>query len=226
MLLLSLHGLKAQNTGAVFRPGVTEGHSSAQYRATFDPDSDGFAQRVHYQQSLNGDLMWRVVGGTRKTMDSDFDPDFLQAELFWELSEDEDTWRTGFRFDLGARTDNRPANFGMHWTNQIALGDAWTARFIVLSGFDFGENSRDGIFLQTRASIAKKLDNGVSLGAELYNFYGSTSNFGGFEEQRHQVGPFASIPLTDSLSVYCGALFGVSNATPDQELRLWLTKSF
>ena len=54
MLLLSLNGLVAQNTGAVFGPGVTEGHSSAQYRATFDPDSDGFAQRIHYQQSLNG----------------------------------------------------------------------------------------------------------------------------------------------------------------------------
>lgn len=98
--------------------------------------------------------------------------------------------------------------------------------FAVLSGVDFGENSRDGVFLQTRASIMRRLDNGVSLGAEMFNAYGSTSNFGGFEEQRHQIGPFAGIPVTADLDVRCGVLFGMSKASPDQELRLWLTKSF
>lgn len=43
-----------QNTGGVFGPVVNEDHSSIQYRATYDPDSEGLAQRVHFQQSLTG----------------------------------------------------------------------------------------------------------------------------------------------------------------------------
>lgn len=90
LLLLPLHISEAQNTAGVFGPIVKEGHASAEYRVTFDPESDGLAQRIHYQQSINGDFMWRAVYGTRKTPDSDFDPDFFQTELYWELSEDED----------------------------------------------------------------------------------------------------------------------------------------
>ena len=93
----------AQNTGGVFPTQVNEGHRSLQYRAAINPDNAqdefGFAQRLHYQQAINGDLMWRVVGQTQKTESSDFDFAFLQAELFWELSDDQDQHKTGLRFD-------------------------------------------------------------------------------------------------------------------------------
>lgn len=88
---------------------IKEGHKSAQYRIAINPDNalgeTGFAQRLHYQQSLNGDMMWRVIGQTKKTSDSDFDLDFLQAELFWELSDDNDQHKTGLRFDARLRDE-------------------------------------------------------------------------------------------------------------------------
>ena len=88
----------AQNTGGVFPIQVNEGHRSLQYRAAIDPDNVqdefGFAQRLHYQQAINGDFMWRIVGQTQKTESSDFDFSFLQAELFWEMSDDEDQHKT------------------------------------------------------------------------------------------------------------------------------------
>ena len=91
ILLLLAAPLYAQNTGGVFPPTVSEGHKSWQYRWAVDPESangdTAFAQRLHYQQAINDDFMWRIVGQVRKTDDSDFDPDFLQAELFWEFSE-------------------------------------------------------------------------------------------------------------------------------------------
>ncbi|MEL7104098.1 MAG: hypothetical protein AAGL97_16220, partial [Pseudomonadota bacterium] len=89
----------AQNTGGIFPPIVNEGHKSAQYRVAYNPDTEGLSQRVHYQQAINGDVMWRGLVSARKTDDSDVDVDFIQAELFWELSDDDDDWKTGFRFD-------------------------------------------------------------------------------------------------------------------------------
>ena len=61
---------------------VNEGHKSAQYRTTCKLDTEGVSQRVHYQQAINGYLMWRGLVSARKTADSDVDMDFIQAELF------------------------------------------------------------------------------------------------------------------------------------------------
>ena len=73
ILVLSTLSAAAQNTGGVFPPSVDEGHKSAQYRAAYNADNDNFNQRLHYQQAINGDFMWRIIGQTRETASSDFD---------------------------------------------------------------------------------------------------------------------------------------------------------
>ena len=78
LILLSPLYAMAQNTGGVFPPDVNEGHKSAQYRIAANLDNDRFAQRLHYQQAIDGDLMWRIVGQTRETATSDFDFDYVQ----------------------------------------------------------------------------------------------------------------------------------------------------
>lgn len=220
----------AQNTGGVFPPTVNEGHKSLQYRVTVNPDNAqdefGFAQRLHYQQAINGDLMWRVIGQTRKTSSSDFDFDFLQAELFWELTNNSDKHKSALRFDARLRDDNRPEQFGVNWTNQFNFSDGWSARAIVLSSVQTGGNAADGVNIQSRAQITKKLENGSSIGVELYNDYGRTGDIGNFDEQNHAVGPFISTPLTKSISIFAGPLIGLSGAAQDLEARLWITKGF
>lgn len=220
----------AQNTGGVFPPMVNEDHESAQYRIAINPDNKagatGFAQRLHYQQAFNGDVMWRVVGQTRKTNSSDFDFDFLQAELFWELSNNDDQHKTGLRFDARLRDEGRAEQLGINWTNQFNFEGGWTARAVVLSAVQLGDNGANGVNLQTRGQIARKLDSGHTLGVELYNNYGRTGNIGSFNEQSHTIGPFVSAPLGNKVSLFAGPLFGISKAAPDVEARLWLTKGF
>lgn len=216
----------AQNTGGIFPPMVNEGHASAQYRITYNPDTEGVSQRAHYQQAINGDLMWRGLVSARKTAESDVDFDFVQAELFWELSDDDDTWKTGLRFDARIRDDGRPGLIGAHWTNQFPVGQNWNGRFVVLSAFDVGDDARDGAFLQTRGNLFTELDSGQTIGVELYNSYGSTDDLRDFEDQNHQVGPFASFPVNDDWSLYTGALFGLTDASADSEFRLWVTRGF
>ena len=220
----------AQNTGGVFPTQVNEGHRSLQYRAAIDPDNAqdefGFAQRLHYQQAINGDFMWRIVGQTQKTENSDFDFSFLQAELFWEMSDDEDQHKTGLRFDARLTDGDRAEQLGVNWVNQFNFDNGWHARALVLSSVQIGDTAADGINLQTRARVGKKLENGPLIGVEMYNNYGRTSDFGSFDEQSHTIGPFISTPIGNKVSLFAGPLFGFSSAAPDVEARLWLTKGF
>lgn len=220
----------AQNTGGVFPPMVNEGHKSLQYRVAVNPDNDqdefGFAQRLHYQQAINGDLMWRVIGQTRKTASSDFDLDYLQAELFWELSDDAAKHKTGFRFDARIRDDNRAEQFGVNWMNQFNLKNEWTIRTVTMTSVQTGNSAADGVNFQSRGQIAKKLGSGPTIGVELYNDYGRIGNFGSFDEQNHTIGPFISTPIAKDVSIFAGPLFGLSDAAPELEARLWITKGF
>lgn len=216
----------AQNTGGIFPPMVNEGHKSAQYRVTYNPDTEGLSQRVHYQQAINGDLMWRGLVSARKTADSDVDFDFVQAELFWEWSDDEDSWKRGMRFDARIRDDGRPGLLGVHFTNQFPISESWNGRFVALSAIDIGDDARDGVFLQTRGNVFTKLDSGHTVGVELFNSYGSTDDIQDFEDQSHQIGPFASFPVAEDWGLFTGALFGLTDASADAELRLWISRSF
>ena len=99
-LLLFAVPAAGQNTGGVFGPVVNDGHRSAQYRAAYDFDTYGLAQRVHYQQAINGDLMWRVLVQARKTADSRVDTDFVQGELFWQLPDPNPRWQHAVRFGI------------------------------------------------------------------------------------------------------------------------------
>ncbi len=224
--LLTVCPLLAQNTGGVFGPAVDEGDRRLQYRITFDPDNDGVAQRIHYEQAVNGDFMLRSVLQGRKTDDSDLDFDYFQGELFWDLSEDGAAWRTGLRFDLRLRDGDRSEVLGVNWMNHWTLPNGFSARFLILSSVDVGGNARDGVFLQTRASLYRRWNERSLVGVELYDSYGSTEGFADFEDQRHQLGPAASFRLGRGHSLYTNVLFGLTEATPDVELRLWVTKAF
>jgi hypothetical protein len=123
----------AQNTGGVFPPSFGPDHKSAQYRVALNTETDRFAQRLHFQQSLDERRVWRVVGQTRETSSSDFDFDYIQAELFWEIGKLDSKYRTGLRFDARLRDDNRPGQIGINWMHQWQLEDGWRARLVGLS---------------------------------------------------------------------------------------------
>ncbi len=216
----------SQNTGGVFGPVVNEGHRALEYRATYAQESDGLSQRIHYQQSLDTKIMWRVVIGTRKTDESASDFDSARGELFWQLTEDHKSYQTGVRFDLVTRDDNRPNTFGLNWMNQFKLNESWSSRLLLLTSSEFGEQKRDGIFLQSRAQVNKKLKSNFSTGIELYSSYGSTEDFSDTDEQIHQIGPYIRLPAAKSLSIYGNILFGITSATSDTEFRIWITKNW
>ena len=224
--LLGAAAASAQTTAGVPPPNVDPGLRLLQYRIAYEADNHGMVQRVHYDHSLNGDVMLRGLVQSRKTSDRDVDLDFFQGELFWDLGADGQRWRTGLRFDLRIRSEGRPGLIGVHWMNRWALADDWDARVVLLNFLNVGQDAPDGIFMQTRASLHYLGFEKTVVGVEMFSSYGSTDNFADFDDQRHTIGPSFGYRLSDDFIVFGGPLFGLTDATPDTDWRLWLTRTF
>ena len=215
-----------QNNAGVFGPVVNEGHRSWQYRAAYDFDSYAFAQRFHYQQSLNGDVMLRGIVQTSKTDDSRVDFAFFKGEVFWQLADISDGWQHGVRFDVLLRSEGRPAILGLNWTNQFRLGERWTSRVVVLAATDIGDGASGDVVMQTRASVVYSASNGLRPGLEMFNVYGAIDNMPSFNSQLHQAGPTLSLDLGDNWQFFSSVLFGLTGAAPDTQARFWLNRPF
>ncbi len=226
LLILICTDASAQVTGGVYGPVVTPDHQSLEYRIGFDPDTDAVAQRIHYQRSLNGSFRWRVLALALKTEQSNLDFDHVEGELTWDVTDADRDWRTGFRFDLRVRDRGRPVRGAVSWINEFRLTSAWGARVVGVTSFEVGSGARDGLGLQTRASLYRTKHNGPPFGLDLQSVYGTTEKILDPDDQFHQLGPFARIPLKDGWSIFGTALFGLTDATPDTNLGLWVGRSF
>jgi hypothetical protein len=216
----------AQNTSGVSGPVIDAGESDWEYRATYHPDDEDFNQRLHYQRAINGAVRWRLVGQVRSTDDSDFDPDFVRAELVWQTTPDDQLHQSGFRFDARYRFEDRPGNFAVHWLNQWKQIDNWTMRLQITASQQIGNDPADGILIQSAASATTSLREGPKLGVEWFGQFGSTPDWLGLEEQKHQIGPVAVWSENDDWRLSTGALFGATDVSPDAELRIRLTRNY
>ena len=220
----------AQNTSGVVGPAVKDGESTLEYRFGIDPDNARgeavTAQRLHYQRSINSDLRWRLVGRLRETEASDFDFDYVQAELVWQISEDERDYQTGLRFDARLRGDSRPGQLGINWAHQWKFGEGWEARGVLKSTVQIGQDSDDSFSLESQARLQKKLPRGRALGIKMFSDYGDTSRIESFDQQNHVAGPYLITPLIEEIDLTTAVLFGMTETSPDTQIQLWLTRSF
>ena len=220
----------AQNTGGVFPPFVNPGFQSLQYRVAIDTDrldgDSGVAHRIHYLDAINDDFQAVVFAGFNRTPNSEFDFDYLHAGLFWDLGEDGRRYRTGVRFDARIREGGRPNQVGVNWMNQFYLDNGWNLRATLLTAVQLGDRANDGLNLQTRWQLAKRLESGQGVGLEMFSFYGSTDNLGNFNSQNHALGPTYTVPFGSGWSAFSSVLFGISESAPDTQLRFWLSRTF
>ncbi|MEM0897226.1 MAG: transporter [Verrucomicrobiota bacterium] len=228
LLSLAFGTAQAQNTSSVFSPDVTKGKSAIEYRSAFDPDNDAFVHRLHYQYAFTDSWRLRIIG-LQDGDDSDaFAYRYTRLEAMWQFLEDEDFgWDSALRFELQiAEDDSPPSRFRVAWSGKVDLDDHWQLRGNFLTGHEFGEESDDGYLLESRAQISRKITDKWRLAVDYYGDMNDTENFGSFDEQEHQLGPLLKFKTGGRLSGQFGALFGISEAAADTELRLHLTYSF
>ena len=209
---------QAQTTGTVFGPETSAGDREVEYRIAAGVEESGsdasLAHRLHYQQAINDSLRWRAIISWTDPAGGDFELDHVQGELLWQIIErTPGGFSSGLRFDARlSEGDDVPHEIGVNLTNQWVAGD-WRVRALVLFDRDVGPQSNDDWILETRASLYRSLDNGLSLGLESFNeFGGLDEGFGGFDDQSHQLGPVVSGDLAFGVEWSAGVLFGLSFA--------------
>ena len=216
----------SQLTSGISGPEITEGAAHIGYRAAFDPDQNGFAQRIHVERSLSGDIAVRGVVQIRKTDVRAADFDYAQGEVRWQITPDGARWASGLRLDARIRDRGRPGQIALHWVNQVQLTENMRTRFSAIASLQAGTNRQTGTFLQTRGELTRRLGGGIDMGGELYSIYGRASDLLPLSEQTHLAGPFVSLPLTKSLTLRTGALIGLTSSSPDTTFRVFLSQGF
>lgn len=232
LALAGAAGASAQTLGTVFGPNVDPGDREVSYRFAVE-SADGldedlaFGQRLHYQQALGEALRWRALIAYDDPVGGDLELDYVQGELLWQFIESgPGGWTSALRFDGRIREgDDLPHEIGLNWTNQWALPGDWRVRGLILVDREVGARSEDDWFFETRASLSRRLASGPRITLEMFNdFGGIDAGFGDFDDQSHQLGPVIGTGLGDSWEISGGVLFGVSEAAPDQDFVLRLTR--
>ena len=224
--------VEAQTVGGVFGPDVNPGNRELEYRGGFAPEEDatGANHRVHYQHAF--DDTWRLRGVVQYAdpAGGDFEFSFFQLELLHQIVERQagSGFSSALRYDVRfSEGDDKAHQLGLNWTNQWNFAGVWRARAIVLLDYDVGDRARDGLFVETRLGLSKRLDNGLRLGVESFNAYGNTdAGFGDFDDQRHRLGPSLSGSFNADWGFHLTALFGLSDAANDDDYQIRLTRRF
>ncbi|MDG2089570.1 MAG: hypothetical protein P8J61_00425 [Gammaproteobacteria bacterium] len=234
-LLLSLFPcsfVNAQATTNVYSSVINLEQQGIEYRAAFVPEDGGtdsrFRHRLHYQRPLKENLRWRGVVQGSDTVNGDFDLDFFQAELQWQIrNSSTHGWDSALRFDARISEDDVNANqIGVNWSNQFNFAERWQARAILLTAKDLGDRKLSGVLIRTWTQLRYRLLNGSTVALEMFNSYGRTPSFGSYERQKHNIGPLYSGQFSNGLRYNVGMLFGVSHASTEIDFRFFLNKSF
>jgi hypothetical protein len=214
-------------------PGATvkEGEKFLQYRIAIDIDDDktgevAVAQRVMYRQAINDRVSVRGSVQTRRTADSDFDFDYAQLELTWQITPEEQRYQTGLRLDVRTRADNRQEQIGLNWAHQIAFDNGWRARGALTSVIQVSDKTTDEIAFGGSAQISRKLESGVRIGVHGFSNFGDTDGVVFLRRSSTVAGPFIEFKLAENVPVMIGTLHGVTHSARDDEIRLFIGRNF
>lgn len=132
----------------------------------------------------------------------------------------------GYWFEIRQRRSDNLEQFAISWTNQWDLSSGIRVRRILSSSWQFGsDRASTGTNIETRASVSKKLDNGLCVGVEIFNDFGRLNDFGSFNDQGHQIGPMIGGNI-GHIKYEFRYLAGVSDGKRDHNLDLILTNLF
>lgn len=229
LFLLSTNAVLANN-GGVHGPNVKEGTKSFELRmnTTNSNDAkDGREQyRIHYQQAFSDKYQLRLVLQYRDFGNVEYDN--AKAEFLYNYKKrGNGKYSAGLRLDIRTRRAQRPEDIALHWTHQYDFSNDFFARGIAIVDKNISSNGagEKPTTVATRFSITKKLDRGISIGAEMFNNYGKFNNVSKTEDQQHQFGPFF-LYKKESWYLYARYLSGLTRNTDDHNFQFRVGKSF
>jgi len=220
----------AQDVTGIPNADVTPGYRSLALRSSFTPASDGrpsfFAQQFAYQHNFGSKFSVQSGVNFGKRGPQDYEFTGLQAIAQWQFVESEEAGGDGSLLLIGRMPDDGD---GPGRAAAVVAGkwirDDWELRAALASFREFGERAQDGFGVNLRIETTRRVATLGRLGAQLSQGV-NTAHFGAFSDQNHQAGVVAKTLLWDHLMVNSTTLFGVSDAAPDLEAKLFLTYEF
>lgn len=227
LALLAAWGVPAQaTTSSVFGPSVSADDRSAEYRLSFSPEEERFDHRLHYQHALSDRVRSRLIAAQARRGSGDLELRYLRLETQWQYRRVTDGWNAALRGELQlAEGDDGPHRLRLAWTGARNLGP-WQQRVNLLAGREFGSDPASGVSLELRAQLTRKLPAGGRLGMSLFSDLNTTTDFGSFDEQAHELGPIYKRSLGSDWGLTAGMLLGISDAAPDITWRLMISRDF
>ncbi|WP_298912413.1 hypothetical protein [uncultured Algimonas sp.] len=221
----------AQNLTGVFGPVVDADDHALEYRvgailAAGDDEAE-WGQRLHYERALSGSFRLRGIIATRETPSREIDYDYARIEAVWQITPDERAYQTGMRFEARTRGDGRPEEIRANWLNQWALPDDWRIRAHLMNTLQVAQRTNDELQFQGRFELSRNLpDRGVRLGLHSYVDFGDTGKLRAFKGSEAEIGPFVEFGVGEDVTVYLGTLHGLTGSSDDNQLRLFVERSF
>ena len=210
----------AQGTGTVASPVLRPGSSiSLATGIAFDEGEEGYAQRIDYQNTvsekwrLRGIVFYNDRGGA-------FRYRRLELEAMHQVASSQYGWNSAIQVRGRLPDGNEGAErVRLAWLNRWRPKDGPEFRAIGLASREFGNGRDKGIALESRFEATWRLPSGLRAGAQVFNRYNTTSEFGSFDTQRHSIGGVLKGNFNEQVSYRVNALAGVSEAADDFELR-------
>lgn len=217
----------AQNTSKVSGPVVDIDDRGLQYRlALIGGDEDEWSQRFQYRHAISDNFRSRFIVATRERDGKQVDFNYLRLEGHWQLTPDERPHQMGVRVE-GRLRFKGAEEIRVNVLNQWSLGDGWRARAMLLNKLQVADRSNKELRFSTRLALSRKMEQGFRLGVHGFFDLGDTGGLNVLNDRStSEFGPFVSFNLLEKTDLYLGTLHGVSDASPDTQLRLILTQSF
>ncbi len=216
--------LAQANTSTVFSPDVKAGTSALEYRSSYVPsegeERSAFTHRVHYQRAIDDTWRWRLIGQQGRRGDDSLEYSYTRLEVQQQFREDEvHGYDAAFRYELQVSdSSNRPDRARFVWTGRKDLDTGWQLRSNILLGRQFGEAAGSGLLVEARFQVTYPVFTDSRFGIESFSDMNRTTDWGGFDDQEHQLGPIFKTDL-GPLTINLGYLWGISDAAPDDNLR-------
>lgn len=213
----------AQRTGTVASPVIKPGASIGfAVGLAAEEDEAGYAHRFDYKHALFDRWQVRAMA-VYNDRGGDYRYRRLALEAMHQFASSEHGWNSAIQV-RGRLPDGNdgPGRVRVAWLNRWRSKAGTELRLIGLASQEFGDERRNGLALETRAEASWPLAGGTRIGAQMFNRFNRTTDFGAFKTQQHSVGGALKGDLTETVSFRLNALTGLSESAPDFELRFRL----
>lgn len=225
--------VSAGTVSSVGSPKVTKGQTKVEARVGFaDADNDSSQdQRLRLREQIDhGFTDWyaaRIVVQQDDRKGDNLEHASIRLSNRFHILKAKDAG-----FDLGGRIeythvdgDKTPSDITLGGYQLIPL-DEYEIRMNQLFAHDVGQDAQDGVGMELRFQLTRKISNDLRIGIDSFNDFGNLTELSGYSDQEHEIGPVVKGKLGNGYGYLASYRAGISEAAANHNFSLFLSKTF